>query len=338
MLAMELKREGAYVSRGLSFKTAEFETLSITLSPEQTQVYDAAALLWMDLRLLLQKAAALTNASARIMSVYWSCHQRFFKQLIVSLKVGTVCAEAKKALAAGNAVVIGLQLTGEASMVRKLNSGGDVTWLSSAREAMIALIEDHFPTVVAPAKGKDKEAGREEGDEAEGGAGGGWGTGGGLLAAGVLSMNPTPQKDGDGFLTGGPVLPEGSTVPECVQMKEDLLGRVKALKLPNSALDMFIEELGGPGQVAEMTGRSHRLVSKNGKVVHEQRGKGDGDVERVNVSECRAFQEGKKLVAIISDAASVGISLHAMRGGKNERRRVHLTGARRIAIRECARA
>ena len=29
MLAMELKREGAYVSRGLSFKKAEFETLTV---------------------------------------------------------------------------------------------------------------------------------------------------------------------------------------------------------------------------------------------------------------------------------------------------------------------
>lgn len=197
-----------------------------------------------------------------------------------------MCQEAKTALAAGFSVVIGLQLTGEASLARKMTQGGDITWLSSAREAMIALIEDHFPTVVAAAKSKDKEAG----DDGEGLRGGG-AKGLGGLAGGFLSMQPTPQKDMDGgTIVGGPVLPEGSVVQECVQMKEEMLRRVRALELPNSALDMFIQELGGPGHVAEMTGRSHRLVSRNGKVVHEQRGKGESDVERVNVSECRAFQ------------------------------------------------
>ena len=111
------------------------------------------------------------------------------------------------------------------------------------------------------------------------------------------------------------------------EKKAYLIDRVKAQDLPQFPLDELIELLGGHRKVAEITGRKCRLgYDRDGNPIEISRAKTLGvSQKRVNIEEMRAFQAGEKLVAIISDAGSTGISLHADRRAKNQRRRVHMT-------------
>lgn len=43
--------------------------------------------------------------------------------------------------------------------------------------------------------------------------------------------------------------------PACIDARTALLARIDALDLPDNFLDALIDELGGVGAVAEMTGR-----------------------------------------------------------------------------------
>lgn len=124
-------------------------------------------------------------------------------------------------------------------------------------------------------------------------------------------------------------------------------------------LDELIDQLGGVTEVAEMTGRSGRFVripeskrpagsdtsaskrlktdagatgKKSGPappdlngVRYEKRNADGGSLENANLRERDRFNNAEKFVAIISDAASAGISLHADKRFKNQRRRVHIT-------------
>ncbi|CAN1263030.1 Protein FORGETTER 1 [Linum perenne] len=109
--------------------------------------------------------------------------------------------------------------------------------------------------------------------------------------------------------------------------KSKILEIIRLLDLPNNPLDDIIDQLGGPDRVAEMTGRRGMLVrASNGKgVTYQQRNTKDVSMEMVNMHEKQLFMDGKKLVAIISEAGSAGVSLQADRRAINQKRRVHLT-------------
>ncbi|CAI5485719.1 unnamed protein product, partial [Closterium sp. Naga37s-1] len=115
-----------------------------------------------------------------------------------------------------------------------------------------------------------------------------------------------------------------------VARKAEIMEAIRKLPLPNNPLDELIDKLGGPEAVAEMTGRRGMLVRTTtgegkGTVSYQARNSKDVAAEMVNMREKALFMAGDKLIAIISEAASAGISLQADRRAKNQRRRVHIT-------------
>lgn len=75
-----------------------------------------------------------------------------------------------------------------------------------------------------------------------------------------------------------------------------------------------------------MTGRRSRTIrTQDGEYQYVSRAQSGVKLDAANLYEKEQFMAGEKLIAIISDAASNGISLHSDRRVKNQRRRVHIT-------------
>ncbi|KAK6934763.1 Zinc finger, PHD-finger, partial [Dillenia turbinata] len=105
-----------------------------------------------------------------------------------------------------------------------------------------------------------------------------------------------------------------------LERKSKILEIICSLVLPNNPLDDIIDQLGGPDKVAEITGRRGMLVrASNGKgVTYQARNTKDVTMEMVNMHEKQLFMDGKKLIAIISEAGSAGVSLQADRRAVNQ--------------------
>ncbi|XP_031633678.1 protein strawberry notch isoform X2 [Contarinia nasturtii] len=122
--------------------------------------------------------------------------------------------------------------------------------------------------------------------------------------------------------------PPKDAIERACELKEELLKKIERLgeHLPPNTLDQLIDELGGPENVAEMTGRKGRVIqTEDGQIQYESRSEQDIPLETLNLTEKQRFMDGEKDVAIISEAASSGISLQSDRRVRNQRRRVHIT-------------
>ena len=304
MVSRDMKALGMYLSGSISFgvcphsgKAVEYRERIHLLTPQQREMYNRAADAWQSVLRNIDAALEVTNGGPRARAValnkFWGDHQRFFRQVICAFKVPSVIAETQAALSEGKSVVISLVGTGEArtkeQVAKATANGGMLEDLDfSPREVIAAMVDRGFPTTLYQ-DATDPGTGR---------------------------TIQVPVRDGKG---------NSVQSKEALRMKQEVIDGLSALELPENPLDQLVNHF-GERNVAELTGRTRRLVrDSRGHVEYKKRNPEGVAMHRTNVHEMEQFQGAKKRVAIISDAAAMGISLHASNRAENRQRRVHVT-------------
>lgn len=298
LVARDLKATGLYMARALSFAGVEYEILRHELTPAQIEIYDTYADAWSIIHQNMEKALELTGvvdglesatlnsgAKASARSRFESTKQRFFGQVLLSMKLPTVIAAVRNHLAIGQSVVLQLVTTAESILDRRLDalSPDDRANLEidlSPREYVIDYLERAFPTRQMLVFTDD--------------------TG---------TQRSTPMVDD----AGNPVYN-----PEAEAARDALVEQLCALPPIASALDGLLEHF-GHDNVAEVTGRTKRLVTTgDGGQKLETRS------PRTSQAEASAFMQGLKRILVFSDAGGTGRSYHASLDAANQDQRVHL--------------
>jgi len=108
---------------------------------------------------------------------------------------------------------------------------------------------------------------------------------------------------------------------DAVERRDRLIERLASLPPVQGALDQIVQRF-GTDMVAEVTGRSRRIVRKRSddgadRLAIESRPAG------ANLAETAAFMDDDKRILVFSEAGGTGRSYHADLGAKNQRLRVH---------------
>ncbi len=133
-----------------------------------------------------------------------------------------------------------------------------------------------------------------------------------------------PFTDSEGNLSSRPVRDDdGNPVVnrDAVRRREAMIERLAALPPVPGALDQIIQHFGAD-KVAEVTGRSRRIVPKRND---------DGSVRfavenrpaSASLAETQAFMDDVKPILIFSEAGGTGRSYHADLACRNQRLRIH---------------
>ena len=294
LIARELKAMGLYIARSLSFDGVEYEALRHPLSPDDIAIWDAWAdayqLIHRNLRAALDAVGVTEEgkpkggqAASAVLSAFEGAKLRFFGHLLAGLKSPTLVASIRADLAAGRSAVVQVVSTNEAVMERRLAEIPAEEWNNLAvdltpKDQVLDYLMGAFP-VMAMDGVEDDEGG--------------------------VTMVPVTDAD------GRPVASQ-----EALRLREELVTHLACLPAVPGVLDAVLDAL-GTDHVAEITGRSRRVVLRDGRRVVERRSASAAKAET------DAFMAGRKRVLVFSDAGGTGRSYHADLGAANQQRRVH---------------
>jgi predicted RNA methylase len=292
-LARDLKALGLYAARSLSYGGVEYELVEHQLTPEQVRIYDAYAGAFSIIHNNLEAAMRAANitgetgtlngqAKSAARSAFESAKQRFFGHLLTSMKTPSLIRSIECDLDAGHAAVIQIVSTGEALMERRLaeiptEEWGDVQVDITPREYVLDYFAHSFPVQLYE-----------------------------------------PFTDSEGNLSSRPVYRDGQPVEsrEAVARRDRLIERLASLSPVPGALDQIVQRF-GTDMVAEVTGRSRRMICKGERLIVENR------AASANLAETSAFMDDAKRILVFSDAGGTGRSYHAELSARNRRLRVH---------------
>jgi predicted RNA methylase len=293
VLARDLRALGLYTARSLSYDGVEYELVEHQLTPEQTRIYDAYAAAFAIIHNHLDAAMRAANitgdsgtlnrqAKSAARSAFENAKQRFFGHLLTSMKTPTLIRSIEQDLVDGHTAIIQIVSTGEALMERRLaeiptEEWNDVRVDITPREYVLDYLAHSFPVQLYE-----------------------------------------PFSDSEGNLSSRPVYRDGQPVEsrEAVARRDGLIERLASLEPVPGALDQIVQRF-GTDVVAEVTGRSRRVVRKGERLAVENR------AASANLAEAAAFMDDQKRILVFSDAGGTGRSYHADLAARNQRLRVH---------------
>jgi len=303
MVCRDLKAMGRYLCGNLSMGTdpesglsVEFREVIHKLTPVQRNMYDNMAQGWQEVFRNIHRALDLTNSGkstrSSALNQFWAEHQRCFRNLITAFKVPTLIREIEDALARKESIVVSITGTGESQTKKQIERAADeeeaIDSLDfSPRETLTRLVANCFPTACFQERTNHY--------------------------SGTIEYVPLVDVNGDQVESRA-----------ALQLRAELLDKLSVLEVPEHPLDQLVNYF-GVENIAEMTGRKKRLIrTANGTLEYRPRQLSGVPSKLINLHEKNAFQNGDKRIAVMSEVASTGDSLHAGKNVGNRQRRLHI--------------